>query len=522
MTHTTRHNRGLRSIATVAALAGLLAAGGCKSLDVENLNGVGTDELLTNPNREAVLTAAQYMLTSWRSTSQGHAATLTKYGYEHWQARASEPRTLTNVHRDPQTGSFWDYNPVKNANLVLSSLDKIPSTAAGLTDAEKAGVRGFTKTVLAILLEDMLQAHDTFGIVLDNLPADPKSEVPTLATKAQAWARIFTLLNEAYTDMGTAGSTFAFRMHGGFAGFNTPTTFRQVIRALEARYRTYAAVPLGSAGYNAADWNAVLTAIGASFINTGGSGLTFAGLHRGPYHVYPGVPDVTNTLSSADRYNNDRFLTEAQCAVASDCAAATRTAGDARAFGATAKVVKVPAFALLGMSSTTKQTDFLSPSTSPIGVNAPLPIIRNEELILLRAEANLNLGNNSAAIADINLIRVNRAGLPPISDPYVAVSALKQPASLLDELLYEKRYSLWSEIGTVWLDMRRYPSTATAAPAAGRSKLFELPVAVNTWRIFDVFPFTATECDVRTYATRGCFQGGYAGTVGIPAGIPTP
>lgn len=539
MTYIAMQHRVTRSFATIAALVGVLATGGCKSLDVENLNGVGTEDLVSNPNREAVLAATQGLLSQWRSTSSGHASTLAKYGYEHWQARASEPRTLTNVHRDPQTGGFWGYSGVLNANLVLGSLDKISTGATGLTAGEKAGIRAFAKTVLAVLLEDMIQAHDTFGIVLDDLPEDPKSEIPTIANKAAAWARVLTLLNDAYTDLTAPGTTFAFRTHAGWAGFNTPTTFARVVKALEARYRTYAAIPLAcnpsvagcpAGTYSAADWNAVLTALSLSFISPAAPPapgpspvMSFASLLTGPFHVYPGNPDATNGLASADRFSNQRIRTEAQCAVAADCVAAPRTAGDGRAFGTTAKVRTVTAFSLLGMSTDLKFTDFLNPlPTVSIGVNSSLPLIRNEELILLRAEANLNLGNTSAAIADINLIRTNRAGLPQVSDPYVAVAALKQPASLLDELLYEKRYSLWGEIGTVWLDLRRYPSSAATAPAQGRSKLFELPVAVAGWKIFDVFPVPTIECEARGYTTAGCFNGGYAGVTGVAAGIPTP
>jgi len=67
-----------------------------------------------------------------------------------------------------------------------------------------------------------------------------------------------------------------------------------------------------------------------------------------------------------------------------------------------------------------------------------------------------------------------QAGLPPISDPYVANTALNQPAALLDELLYEKRYSLWGEFGTVWLDMRHY------------GKILQVPRYDATFKLFDV------------------------------------
>jgi hypothetical protein len=101
----------------------------------------------------------------------------------------------------------------------------------------------------------------------------------------------------------------------------------------------------------------------------------------------------------------------------------------------------------------------------------PAVVMKNEQLLLIRAEANIGLGNNSAAIADINLVRAASGGLPPISDPYVPNVALKQPGvcgtaacaaagipstALLEELLYEKRFSLMYENGERWIDARKY------------------------------------------------------------------
>src|SRR5439155_1187104 len=98
-------------------------------------------------------------------------------------------------------------------------------------------------------------------------------------------------------------------------------------------------------------------------------------------------------------------------------------------------------------------------------VDAPIPIIRNEELILLRAEANIGLNTAAslaAAVADLNVIRVRSGNLP------VYAGAVTQ-AALLDELLYNKRYSLMFEGGHRWIDLRRYNrlSTLPQDPTSG-------------------------------------------------------
>jgi hypothetical protein len=82
--------------------------------------------------------------------------------------------------------------------------------------------------------------------------------------------------------------------------------------------------------------------------------------------------------------------------------------------------------------------------------DAQIPIIRNEELILLRAEANNALGNGLAAANDINLIRVRSGGLAANAGLAAATQAAR-----LDELLRQRRYSLLYE-GHRWYDMRRF------------------------------------------------------------------
>jgi hypothetical protein len=86
--------------------------------------------------------------------------------------------------------------------------------------------------------------------------------------------------------------------------------------------------------------------------------------------------------------------------------------------------------------------------------NTPIPIIKNEELILLRAEANIGLGNLPAALPDINTVRTLSGRLPALTD-------LGTPEAALNELLYNKLYSLMFEGAHRWIDARRYGRLAT-------------------------------------------------------------
>jgi hypothetical protein len=207
-------------------------------------------------------------------------------------------------------------------------------------------------------------------------------------------------------------------LSSGFLLFNKPSTFRTFNRALRARVAVYQR-----------DWNTALTALNNSFLNTAAP-LTF-----GPYQVYgTGANDQLNetwedpTASSNRLVVHPSFRNDAE-------------PGDTRF--STKVFVRADTIFFDNLSSD-MAVNILSSSTDR------LPIIRNEELILLRAEANIGLGQFGAAEADINLVR-QAAGLGPVT---------LDATNALDQLLYEKRYSLFME-GHRWIDTRRYDKLGT-------------------------------------------------------------
>ena len=107
------------------------------------------------------------------------------------------------------------------------------------------------------------------------------------------------------------------------------------------------------------------------------------------------------------------------------------------------------------------------------------PIIRNEELLLIRAEANIKLGNLAAALTDINNVRAVSGNLPPTA------------AATIDQLIYERRASLLLE-GFRWIDARRFGKLAT------------LPLDLATHFVAKVVPIPKAECDARLVIPNGC------------------
>ncbi|MBI4419938.1 MAG: RagB/SusD family nutrient uptake outer membrane protein [Gemmatimonadetes bacterium] len=117
--------------------------------------------------------------------------------------------------------------------------------------------------------------------------------------------------------------------------------------------------------------------------------------------------------------------------------------------------------------------------------NAAIPIIRNEELILVRAEARWNTGDPAGALADINFVRTTSGGLP-------SLAGFASATAFVDELLYNRRYSMIWEGGHRWIDMRRY------------DRLAQLPRALARHKIFPYLPLPLSECTPRQPAPAGC------------------
>lgn len=84
-------------------------------------------------------------------------------------------------------------------------------------------------------------------------------------------------------------------------------------------------------------------------------------------------------------------------------------------------------------------------------------VLRLAEQYLIRAEANAELGNTSAALADLNIIR-NRAGLP-------TYTGTTDKASLLGAIQHERQVELFTEWGHRWFDLCRAVHTSSTVNA---------------------------------------------------------
>jgi hypothetical protein len=439
-----------RSIPALFAVLAIGALGGCKDLVAPEFNSPTIDELQESPTRVGVSTAATGLLVGARNNIapfNGYVSLTGILGRESYNMDGSDTRFTTQFlgfggqELDPGArrlgGNLWfeRYQNIRAANITLAALEALSDVPPeGMTPAEKEATRGFAKTIQALDLLLVINTRDELGAPVD--VGGPLSDPPApFVSKGEALDHIVQLLEEAMGHLQAASADFPFPLSSGFAGFDTPATFVQFNRALTARVHVYRMRVLPGDPVDAAAAQSALDALAESFVSTG------APLELGVYHAFgTGSGDEVHSLIDQRLYANTALRTEAQLQangvdlddrllrkicqteVDPDCT------GDPRTL-------------LFVFSDLRFERLYPSPTT-------PVPIIRNEELILLRAEANIGLGDISGAADDINFIRMTSGQLTERND--------LDASNIVDELLYNKRFSLLWEGGHSWIDFRRY------------------------------------------------------------------
>lgn len=457
----TRHTTALRRMTVAALVSAVTLFSGCKEITVPNYNSPNVDGLLNNPDAGTVNTTVIGLLVGARGGVGTFSQTLGIFGREMYNLDQAEPRNFLSFLVEPLTpGGFgtdlgWTntYRQVLQAETILGAVEKV----ANYTTAQKEGVKGFTKTFEALAFMEQLRVRDTFGIVLEVDPTATK--LGEFVTKDAGYTRAAALLDEAKVHLNAAGASFAFSLTTGFTGFSTPATFLRVNRALKARLEI-----------DRGRWQDALTALGESFIAT--TPATAATLATGVYHTFSTASgDATNPMFDASPralVAHPSFLLDAQ-----------RRADNTPDLRTSKVAISTITLTSQGVSSNQRLNLVASNAAS-------YPLIRNEELILMRAEANANLGNRAAAIADLDVIRTVAGGLAPLGPTFAG--------NLIDEVLYNRRYSLFGEYGNRWVDLRRY------------GRLAQLPKFAPTHRIYQIVPLPADECNQRSPQPKGCTQ----------------
>jgi hypothetical protein len=420
----------------------VLFASACKDrLTVPNYQNPTVASITSDPTAALPLLATG-VLRDDRTNSTGYVLGMGIFGREAYNYTPTEGRNtsgyLTADVKNPTSfggGTIWA-NPYFTLRDAFNTLTVLESEASKkiFSTAQISATRGFLHTMEALSLLYLINTRDTLGI-----PVELKEDVTALTpfvSRDSVFKHIVGRLDQAVTELQAAGTTaFPFTFHSGYAGFTSPANYIKFNRALAARVNVYRA-SYGLSGCGAkrspACYQLALTNLAASFIDPAGS------LTLGTYNVFSAAAnDLANSLSNAATSN---VVAHAK----SDSGIMLRADGtpDLRF------VLKDTAIKSKAPPSTVDAVPTLWDYKIYRTRADPIAIIRNEELILLRAEAKYFTGDQLGALDDINIIRTRSGGLAPRA-------AFTSEADFIDELLYNRRLSLLFE-GHRWVDMRRF------------------------------------------------------------------
>jgi len=347
-------------------------------------------------------------------------------------------------------GSIWasEYQNILQAHQTLAA---IPKVSPAYTAAQIAALNGVVQTIEAYNYMLVAEAHDTLGMAIQPANSSPGTALPQAACMKGGWAYIVALLDTANNNLTVAGSIPipVTLPSPGFAGVSAtagPSTavgsFASFNRALAAKANLELAYAIARSNGGVAPTPTSPGSPDAGVLNTALADLTASAMFN-PSQLAPttagGFAPNAYTVTFDFSANSGDFINPikselGELAQLNDFIADVDTAHDLRwkaKFILNPNAVQQPLYNTVA----SKYLYDMYPST-----NSPMPILREETLVLIDAEIQLGLGNLSAALTAVNAVRTTVGGLPAFP-PSVAGSY----TSMRDSLMKEQRISLTFE-----------------------------------------------------------------------------
>ena len=452
-----------RRSAAALLIGATTALGACSAdrLTAANRNQPSVASATTDPN--AVQFAVTGIVAANRNQLDDYVRDIGIFGRENFNYTQTEGRNTSGFlqnFNDPAgfASGLWAgrYQNLRN----IFNLSRVVEQSTALSAAQKSATQGFLRTFEALELHYVVATRHNLGAVVE-LREDPLDLAP-FVSRDSTYGYIVGRLDQGNTLLGQGGDAFPFALTSGFGGFSTPTTFRQFNRAIYARVQAWR----GSLGCGAPCYQAALTALGQTWLDPAGD------LQRGVYATYStAAGDATN---ASNTFGGAARVIVGHPSIVADAPRKADGTPDNR-FAAKITTLATPQNAPgsgIGIATNVGVTRYPAQDT-------PVPIIKNEELILLRAEARYFTGDVAGALADINTIRTRSGGLAAIAQAQIATRD-----QFVTELLLQRRLSLFME-GHRWIDVRRF------------GRLDTLPRDLPTHRVAEQMVVPQGECLVR-------------------------
>ncbi|HEY4672112.1 MAG TPA: RagB/SusD family nutrient uptake outer membrane protein [Gemmatimonadaceae bacterium] len=429
----------MKRYTTMILAATALVAAGCKDNPVANPIDAPTVDALGGPlTRVTLQQLATGALAQDRNSVNVFAYAIEAgiFARDVYRIDASEPRFVQEtLGGNPDPGSFagggaWAgyYTAMRAENTLILALANAP--ADQFTTAEVNATKGFFRTMKALDYWRVIEYRDTVGMAIQT---DDPAAVTDIRCKTAVLSYIAALLDSANADLTAAGATtkLPFQMPTGFTAFGRDYSVVSNIvrfnRGVKGKVDFYRG--LDRKNPTPALFTTAITELTQALNGAAAGAVPKATFNIGPYYVFvPGGSENTpNTISDSKIGLNPLVGDSVQ-------------AGDTRA----SKIVPRDPLSGFGISTSITYSGAVATTANQA---APLGILRDEELVLLRAQAEIEAGQLANAILDINDVRTNY-GLAPV--------APADKASAINALLYEKRYSLLFEGPQRLDDLREY------------------------------------------------------------------
>jgi starch-binding outer membrane protein, SusD/RagB family len=436
----------MKKYIAAALTTAMVATSACKdSTDVLPLDAPTIESVTSKPLvRSSLQTLATGVLAQDRS---GVVGTGTYLVLANILARnairvdTSEPRYVQEtLGTNPDPGSFAGsggfagfYTAIRAVQSILAAL---PGAVEGsFDDDEVAATKGFMRTIEGLDYMRLIELRDTVGIPIQAADNETVSDV---SCKSTVLNFIAALLDSANTDLAAASpsATVPFVLPTGLTTFgrdySVVSNIQKFNRAVKGKVDVYRAINRKNPQTaRATDAIAELTfALGGAAPGA----VPASQFSVGPYYKFVS----TGSEATPNNVSDSRL-------------ALNMMAADSIRGTDTRKSKIITRSTLSGVNQGllfTSNTTCAKCTATTANQEAPLGILRDEELVLLRAQAYIEAGNLTAATADLNSV-TTAYGNPPY-----AVFATK--AEAITQVLYEKRYSLLMEGPQRLVDLREY------------------------------------------------------------------